>query len=129
MDTKKHYKMYKSGKKWCYAAIATASIALGMMASNATAQADTTSTTQDSAVTTTTDSATTQNNNVDSNDQANLTNQTVKIDSNSASQTTSDSVDSQNTNTTTQVQKWQQSDVQLQKPSTTANQNNEGNLD
>lgn len=129
MDTKKHYKMYKSGKKWCYAAIATASIALGMMASNATAQADTTSTTQDSAVTTTTDSATTQNNNVDSSDQANLTNQTVKIDSNSASQTTSDSVDSQNTNTTTQVQKWQQSDVQLQKPSTTANQNNEGNLD
>ena len=42
MDTKKHYKMYKSGKKWCYAAIATMSVALGAVATNsATAQADT----------------------------------------------------------------------------------------
>ena len=44
MDTKKHYKMYKNGKNWCYAVIATLAIAFGAMVSaQPAAQADTVS--------------------------------------------------------------------------------------
>ena len=39
MDTKKRFKMYKAGKKWCYAAVATISVAFGMAIST-NAQAD-----------------------------------------------------------------------------------------
>ncbi|KRN58137.1 NlpC/P60 family protein [Limosilactobacillus secaliphilus] len=42
MDTKKHYKMYKNGKQWCYAAIATVSVAVGIFTGSTAAQADTT---------------------------------------------------------------------------------------
>lgn len=44
MDTKKHYKMYKHSKNWCYAAITTVAVAVGMLAGGNAAQADTVST-------------------------------------------------------------------------------------
>lgn len=41
MMTKLHYKMYKSGKQWCYAALATAVAVAGLAFANGTAFADT----------------------------------------------------------------------------------------
>lgn len=43
MDTKKHYKMYKSNKNWFYAAITTVAVAVGLVAGGHVAQADTVS--------------------------------------------------------------------------------------
>ena len=60
MGTKKHYKMYKNGKNWCYAAIATLAVAFGVMVSGQpAAQADTVNQPATTAVTSTT-SATSQ---------------------------------------------------------------------
>ncbi|WP_076459662.1 NlpC/P60 family protein [Limosilactobacillus caccae] len=42
MNTKKHYKMFKKGKNWCYMAIATLAVAVGTLAGSQTANADTT---------------------------------------------------------------------------------------
>ena len=46
MEIKKHFKMYKSGKQWCVAALATFAIAAGGILSTSTAHADTTTTSQ-----------------------------------------------------------------------------------
>lgn len=35
MDSKKHFKLYKAGKQWCVAAIATLAVATGMMVGSA----------------------------------------------------------------------------------------------
>ena len=86
MDTKKHYKMYKSGKKWCYAAIATMSVALGVLTTNgATAQADTTDHAAQQVATTT------DTNNVDSaNSNAETTATTDNQQNNVASSSTTE---------------------------------------
>nr|ASA47864.1 putative GTFB [Limosilactobacillus fermentum] len=47
---KKHFKMYKSGKQWCVAALATLAITTGGILSTSTAHADTTSAVPSSAV-------------------------------------------------------------------------------
>ena len=50
MEIKKHFKMYKSGKQWCVAALATLAITTGGILSTSTAHADTTSAVPSSAV-------------------------------------------------------------------------------
>ena len=40
MMKKLHYKMYKSGKQWCYAALATATVVVGLGVANTTVLAD-----------------------------------------------------------------------------------------
>ena len=133
MDTKKHYKMYKSGKKWCYAAIATLSVALGAFAANgATAQADdvnpstilnTTSASTDTNSTATENVASTVTT-PQANTKAESANQNVaSVESSSAS--TSDTTKQQVSQPTT----WEPKNVELQKPSTIADQSNNGSLD
>lgn len=51
MMSKLHYKMYKSGKQWCYVALATVSAVVGLATANITAFADTNDT-QSTSVTT-----------------------------------------------------------------------------
>lgn len=118
MDTKKHYKMYKSGKKWCYAAIATMSVALGVLATNgATAQADTTDNAAQQVATTT------DTNNVDSaNSNAETTATTDNQQNNVASSSTTDQA-------ATQTQKWEPTNANLQQPTTNADQGNYGSVD
>ena len=41
MSSKKHFKLYKSGKKWCIAAVVTFAATLGLVAGNTTVNADT----------------------------------------------------------------------------------------
>ena len=104
MDTKKHYKMYKNGKNWCYAAIATLAVAFGVMVSGQpAAQADTAAQPATTAVTSTT-SATGQ--------QASTNNQTT-------------------TTSQAQTPAWQPSDASLntQQAQTAGDQANHGNLD
>ena len=50
MEIKKHFKMYKSGKQWCVAALATLAITTGGILSTSTAHADTMSAVPSSAV-------------------------------------------------------------------------------
>ena len=50
MEIKNHFKMYKSGKQWCVAALATLAITTGGILSTSTAHADTTSVVPSSAV-------------------------------------------------------------------------------
>lgn len=63
MDTKKHYKLYKCGKQWKTAALTAVAVVAGLVATNVTANADTTASTDNntvasSSVTTTVSSAT-----------------------------------------------------------------------
>lgn len=63
MDTKKHYKLYKSGKQWKTAALTAVAVVAGLVATNVTANADTTASTDNntatsSSVTTTVSSTT-----------------------------------------------------------------------
>ena len=41
MMLKKHFKLYKSGKQWCIAAVVTFAATLGLVAGNTTVNADT----------------------------------------------------------------------------------------
>ncbi|MDG9736208.1 KxYKxGKxW signal peptide domain-containing protein, partial [Limosilactobacillus fermentum] len=41
MEFKKHFKLYKSGKQWCIAAVVTFTATLGLVAGNTTVNADT----------------------------------------------------------------------------------------
>ncbi len=50
MEIKKHFKMYKSGKQWCVATLATLAITTGGILSTSTAHADITSAVPSSAV-------------------------------------------------------------------------------
>lgn len=45
MEEKKHFKLFKAGKKWCTMAIATVAVAAGLTAISTSASADTTTTT------------------------------------------------------------------------------------
>ena len=105
MDTKKRFKMYKAGKKWCYAAVATISVAFGMaISTNAQADVNTSAITPSTTVvsnssnttqTTTEQSQVTANqwNNVSGEDHGYL-----------------DSVDTSNANTI-QVSGWHANDI------------------
>lgn len=111
MDTKKHYKMYKNGKQWCYAAIATVSVAIGIFTGSTAVQADTN--VAQPAVTTeqttnTSSSATTSS--------VALTRSTNANQPSSAAQ--------QSTVTT-----WQPANAQMQKPVANADKGNYANLD
>lgn len=111
MDTKKHYKMYKNGKQWCYAAIATVSVAVGIFTGSTAVQADTN--VAQPAVTTeqttnTSSSATTSS--------VALTSSTNANQPSSAAQ--------QSTVTT-----WQPANAQMQKPDTNADNGNHAYLD
>lgn len=106
MDTKKHYKMYKSGKKWCYAAIATISVALGAVVTNsATAQADTNNAPQQNTTVST---------------DANNNNNAVVTNDNQSSVANTKVADTQT---------WAPSSTDLQKPATSADQGNYGAVD
>ena len=41
MDVRKHYKMFKKGKKWCCMALTAVAVATGTMMATQTANADT----------------------------------------------------------------------------------------
>lgn len=148
MDSKKHYKMYKSGKKWCYAAIATFSVALGMFAANGTtAQADTTSNTQTNVVNTSsanTDSTVADSANVNSVAASSANSSVVSANSSAssaaqsasvasiqpASYASSQSATSDATSSAAQsTQTWEPAAANLQQPSSSSDQSNEGNLD
>lgn len=107
MGTKKHYKMYKNGKNWCYAAIATLAVAFGVMVSGQpAAQADTVNQPATTAVTSTT-SATSQ--------QASTANQAATTNQTQQNQTPA----------------WQPSNASLntQQAQTASDQANHGSLD
>ncbi|MGM9891288.1 NlpC/P60 family protein [Limosilactobacillus sp.] len=109
MDTKKHYKMYKNGKNWCYAVIATLAIAFGAMVSaQPAAQADTVSQPETTTITSTNSAAS----------QASTTDQTTTTDQ---------------TATTSQAQtpSWQPSGANLnsQQAQAASDQTNHGSLD
>lgn len=111
MDTKKHYKMYKNGKQWCYAAIATVSVAIGIFTGSTVVQADTN--VAQPAVTTeqttnTSSSATTSS--------VALTSSTNANQPSSAAQQST-------------VPTWQPANEQMQKPVTNADKGNYANLD
>lgn len=86
MECKKHFKLYKSGKQWCCAAIATVAVAAGLMLGGV-AHADTTTstiqqpvTTQTVATDTTTNSATPVDENVYGNlDSATVNNNNLQV--------------------------------------------------
>lgn len=122
MDTKKHYKMYKSGKKWCYAAIATMSVALGALASSGTtAQAD-----DNANVNTTTAIADASNTNTTNTNQVTSGVNSANKDTNNTVAQTQNTQANQNVN----AQKtWQPDNAQLQKPAANADQSNQGSLD
>lgn len=111
MDTKKHYKMYKNGKQWCYAAIATVSVAVGIFAGSTAAQAD--ANVAQPAVTT---------------EQASNTNSSATaffaVANNSANSNQQSSATQQSSVTT-----WQPANAQMQKQSNNADNGNHANLD
>lgn len=111
MDTKKHYKMYKNGKQWCYAAIATVSVAVGIFTGSTAAQADVN--TAQPAVTTA------QTNNTSSS----ATNSSVTFSS-STNANQQSSATRQSTVTT-----WQPANAQLQKSANDTDNGNHANLD
>ncbi|MCB8642846.1 KxYKxGKxW signal peptide domain-containing protein, partial [Holdemanella sp. DFI.5.55] len=43
MDVRKHYKMFKKGKKWCCMALTTVAVAAGTLMATQTVNADTVS--------------------------------------------------------------------------------------
>jgi dextransucrase len=90
MSLKKHYKLYKAGKQWCVAAIATIAMTGGMLALQGTVSADDTTSTGDanSTLVSTTDSQS-----QGTTDDATTTAQTTKDD-------TTVTADTQSTNTT-----------------------------
>lgn len=105
MDTKKHYKMYKNGKQWCYAAIATVSVAVGIFTGSTAAQADTN--VSQPAVT---------------------TQQTTNANSATASFAgVNSSANSSQQSSATQT--WQPADAQMQKPAANADNGNHASLD
>ncbi|WP_251545341.1 NlpC/P60 family protein [Limosilactobacillus caecicola] len=125
MDSKKHYKMYKSGKKWCYAAIATVSVALGAFAANGvTVQADTTANANAQSAVSTTTSTTT------SDSLANSTSATTNATSAATSNTTAQAATTTSANTTasTTTQTWEPTTTNLQAPQSSDTSNN-GSLD
>lgn len=102
MDTKNHYKMYKNGKNWCYAIVATIAVAFGVLAGGQAAQADTVTA---QLITTATASS------------------TPSTDQGSAA--------SQQATTASQAPAWQPSnaDLNAQPAATASDQANHGNLD
>lgn len=74
METKRHFKLYKSGKQWVTAAITTVAVSTGILIGGV-ASADTATPANDQSITTTTDSATA---NDDKQDQSLKTTPTVK---------------------------------------------------
>lgn len=57
METKRHFKLYKSGKQWVTAAITTVAVSTGILMGGV-ANADTATPTDDQSITTTTNSST-----------------------------------------------------------------------
>lgn len=118
MDSKTHYKMYKNGKKWCYAAIATMSVALGVFTSTHAAEADVNGNNQ----------AATQvsvNSNV-STSAVSATSATVtaySANSAATSQATS------NSSASATVPTWQPANTQLSQAANSNDQSNQGWLD
>lgn len=111
MESKKHFKLYKSGKQWCAMAIATTMAVIGIATTSQSVQADVN-----------TDSATTntqQVNNDSTNNQSFDNTQSVTSDSqNSNEQSTATNNDTQNVTTNEQIQV---------STTTTTNQNNTKN--
>ena len=88
MDSKKHFKLYKSGKKWCAMAIATTAAVIGMTAATQSVQADVTDASDSvQQVNNNNQDVVTTNNN--QNNESNTQNNTNVADSSLTSQTLS----------------------------------------
>lgn len=129
MDTKKHYKMYKDGKKWCYAAVATMSVALGVFTSTHAAEADVNTDGQPATAQVAGGATANSNNTAVTTDSANPTSDAATVSTNSASSTSETATDNQAASSS--VPTWKPADAQISESqaAASANQSNQAYLD